>query len=411
MQVATSQSPTLHEEKQRAGRLLHTLPKPSSRLEEWKHTPLWNYLSNELWPLHPRVTFLSSHPYTASIHISDEVRLQPSQAVEMHLIEGDDPLPPRAGMLAGDNHWTEALNRAHLPWIIRLTVKENCTATLHLRVQYPHSTDGEKLTLLPLRLLLHVGENATLVIQEEIEARQAGKGNTWLNQVIEAWADNHATIYWTKIQSAQNTNTLLTDHTYIRLREGARLRMLTWTEGFGLCRNMPHVQLAEPLSSAHLWGLSLPAPNSLIDNHTFVEHIAPQTESNEHYRGVVAPRATVVFHGRIYVHQDAQQTNAYQQDRYILVDESSRVHSQPQLEIFADDVRCTHGAAIGFTDREALFYARARGIPLGRARLLLLSGFCSQVLKEFAEECSQVDTQFLHDRLNSSMEWLFQTSG
>lgn len=263
---------------------------------------------------------------------------------------------------------------------------------------------------MPVRLLITVGENAIITVQEQVEAHKKEEHPIWWNQVVEMWTERGARVRWLKLQKGYTVGTLLTDHTFIRMREGSSLQMLTWTEGFEICRNMPHIQLAEPLSSAFLWGLSISTPHSLVDNHTFVEHIAPQTHSNEHYRGVVAPQATAVFHGRIYVHQDAQQTNAYQQDRYILLDESSRVYSEPQLEIFADDVRCTHGAAVGFTDNLALFYSRTRGIPEVQARMLLLGGFLSAVLSEFCGKNLREEMGFLWERLNSSLQCLFHNN-
>jgi Fe-S cluster assembly protein SufD len=133
---------------------------------------------------------------------------------------------------------------------------------------------------------------------------------------------------------------------------------------------------------AHLYGIYLQQGQSHIDNHTVVDHAKPHCESNELYKGMLDDQSTGVFNGKIFVRQDAQKTNAYQSNKNVLLSEGASVNTKPQLEIFADDVKCSHGCTIGSLDDESLFYLRSRGIPENIARSLLLHGFVLDILEQ-----------------------------
>ena len=124
----------------------------------------------------------------------------------------------------------------------------------------------------------------------------------------------------------------------------------------------------------------------LIDHHTVVDHAQPRCESHEFYHGILAGRAHGVFNGKIFVRQDAQKTNAKQTNRNLLLSDSAVIDTKPQLEIFADDVKCTHGATIGQLSDEALFYLRARGIGEDLARRMLIRAFASDVVERIGIE-------------------------
>jgi len=117
-----------------------------------------------------------------------------------------------------------------------------------------------------------------------------------------------------------------------------------------------------------------------VDNHTILDHAKPHCQSGELYKGILAGRGVGVFNGKIVVRKDAQKTNAIQSSRNLLLSGEAVVNTKPQLEIFADDVRCTHGATVGQIDQEALFYMQSRGIPAGAARQLLIHAFAGEVL-------------------------------
>jgi Fe-S cluster assembly protein SufD len=126
--------------------------------------------------------------------------------------------------------------------------------------------------------------------------------------------------------------------------------------------------------------------NNHIDNHTTMNHMAPHSTSNELYKGVLKGKASGVFYGKINVFKDAQKTNAFQSNRNLLLSDDASVNAKPALEIYADDVKCSHGSTTGQLDEKALFYLRSRGISQDRAVQLLLEGFLSEVINEVKNE-------------------------
>ncbi|MBT28207.1 MAG: Fe-S cluster assembly protein SufD, partial [Thalassobius sp.] len=123
-----------------------------------------------------------------------------------------------------------------------------------------------------------------------------------------------------------------------------------------------------------------------VDNHTMVDHLKPNSYSNELYKGVMDGKSTGVFNGKIYVRKYAQKTNAFQENKNILLSENATVDTKPQLEIWADDVKCSHGATTGALDEEPMFYLRSRGIGEDKARALLMNAFAADVVLRIKSE-------------------------
>ena len=159
-----------------------------------------------------------------------------------------------------------------------------------------------------------------------------------------------------------------------------------------LIRNNTNSILDGEFIETFMYGLYILKDKQIIDNHTLVDHQKPNCYSNELYKGVIADKGIAVFNGKIFVRQDAQKTNAYQSNRNILMSDNATINTKPQLEIFADDVKCSHGTSTGKIDEEALFYLRSRGISANTAKLMMLQAFVAEVsevlptwaLKEFA---------------------------
>jgi Fe-S cluster assembly protein SufD len=151
--------------------------------------------------------------------------------------------------------------------------------------------------------------------------------------------------------------------------------------GGSIVRNNVHPVLAGDGAECLINGLFMPGGRQHIDNFMRVEHASPHCDSRQFYNGIVDGKARGVFSGRIVVHEDAQKTDAKQTNRSLLLTDDAQVDSKPQLEIYADDVKCTHGATIGQLDEDAIFYLRARGIPHDMARALLLFGFATENLE------------------------------
>ena len=134
---------------------------------------------------------------------------------------------------------------------------------------------------------------------------------------------------------------------------------------------------------SHLYGLYFAGGHQLIDNHTIVDHRQPNCLSNELYKGVIKDEAVGIFNGKIFVRKLAQKTNAFQQNNNLMLSKKATINSKPQLEIFADDVKCSHGSTVGQFDDEALFYLKSRGIGDEKARSLLVQAFIFDVTDKF----------------------------
>ena len=128
-------------------------------------------------------------------------------------------------------------------------------------------------------------------------------------------------------------------------------------------------------------GITIIEDKQHVDHNTLVHHISPNCESHQDYKGIFAENSTGVFNGKVLVDKEAQKINAFQANNNILLDDKATINAKPQLEIFADDVKCSHGCTIGQLDRDSLFYLRSRGIPLKEAKALLMYAFANNVLE------------------------------
>jgi Fe-S cluster assembly protein SufD len=165
--------------------------------------------------------------------------------------------------------------------------------------------------------------------------------------------------------------------------------------------------LEKEYSEAHLTGLYFAKGTSHIDNHTVVDHIKPNCESNELYKGIMDDNSTAVFNGKIFVQPDAQKTNAFQSNKNVLLSNNATVNTKPQLEIFADDVKCSHGCTVGQLDDEGLFYLRSRGINENMARSLLVHAFVIDILDHVKlEPIREYIDQLISERLEFHEEVL-----
>lgn len=240
------------------------------------------------------------------------------------------------------------------------------------------STGNEASMFLQPRNLIVVGENAHVQI---IERHQSLSSNEVLtNSVTEIFAEKRAYVDYYKIQTDEATASLI-DNTYISQQRDTVCRVHTFAFGGNLVRNnLNFYQKGENCDST-LKGITILEGKQHVDHNTLVHHIAPNCESHQDYKGLFAESSTGVFNGKIVVEKDAQKTDAFQQNNNILIDDKATINAKPQLEIFADDVKCSHGCTIGQFDEDALFYLRSRGIGLKESRALLMYAFANTVLE------------------------------
>ena len=239
------------------------------------------------------------------------------------------------------------------------------------------STGNEAATMLQPRSLVVAGENAEVQI---IERHQSLTENPVLtNSVTEIFADKRAHVDYYKIQNDTSQSSLI-DSTYVDQYDDTIVSVHTFSLGGKLTRNnLNFYQKGEHIDSI-LKGVTIIGDKQHVDHNTLVHHAQPNCESHQDYKGIYDDSSTGVFNGKVYVDKIAQKTNAYQSNNNILVDDKATINSKPQLEIFADDVRCSHGCTIGQLDESAMFYLRSRGIPKKEARALLMYAFANTVL-------------------------------
>jgi len=229
------------------------------------------------------------------------------------------------------------------------------------------------------RSLVHMGVQSQVQITETYAT--IGNTESITNQVMEIMVEQDAILSYYKIQNdASHASQVSTTH--IRQTGKSVVNTVTISLNGSIVRNNLHAVLEAPYAEAHLYGLYFQQGNSHIDNHTVVDNAVPNCLSNELYKGILDDNATGVFNGKVFVRKDAQKTNAFQSNKNILLSDAASVNTKPQLEIFADDVKCSHGCTVGSLDEEALFYLRSRGIPYKAAMALLLQGFAMDILEK-----------------------------
>ena len=207
----------------------------------------------------------------------------------------------------------------------------------------------------------------------------------FVNKVVEIKGCVHADITYHSLQEESNqmikVSNVVTD-----IQQDSQFTSTQITLSGDMVRNNLTLNLLGSNSVGNMYGLYLLHGKSHVDNHTNVDHTIPHAESNELYKGILADQSRGVFNGKIFVRQIAQKTNAFQQNNNILLSDDAIINTKPQLEIWADDVKCSHGCTVGQLDEEALFYLQARGIDKITARGLLLYAFAGEVLDKIEED-------------------------
>ena len=229
------------------------------------------------------------------------------------------------------------------------------------------------------RTLLHVDVNAKLQLVETFAS--IGSQQSLTNQVTEVIVEKDAFVEYYKIQN-DDASASQVSTTHFRQTGKSHIHAVTITLNGDIVRNNTNVVMEAANSEAHLYGLYFGQGKTHIDNHTVVDNAEPNCQSNEFYKGIMDGQSSGVFNGKIFVRKDAQKTNAYQSNKNILLSDTASVNTKPQLEIFADDVKCSHGCTVGQLDEEGLFYLRSRGISEKVAMSLLLHGYTMDVLEK-----------------------------
>lgn len=230
-----------------------------------------------------------------------------------------------------------------------------------------------------------------------------GSALLFVNSVSHLAVKENAQLKQYKIQNNE-TSERLVNYSHISQERDSRYDNFTFClPGAQLIRNNLEVELNGTATETHLMGLYLVGDHQLTDNHTAIHHKSPNCESNEIYKGVLLNNGRAVFNGKVFVERAAQKTNAFQQNNNLLLSDKAQVYAKPQLEIFADDVKCSHGCTVGQFDPESLFYLRSRGISEESSRKLLVEAFMFDVTQKIDNEALKEYVQCLiYDKMENS---------
>ena len=366
---------------------------PSIKNEDWKYTNITRFLKDE-YALEPSIG-------EAPAGLLERATIPHLDCYQLVLVNGvwdgkikGGPLPrgltvepvgdalkdqSSAGFFEGEkwgNQHFANLNAALFTDGLFIRVDKGVDGGKPLHIVHLYTTD-QNLLVQPRHVWV-VGAGAGLSVIEST-VTSTGEAKVWVNGLTEIIAAADSRLDHVTIQAASG-GARLVQHTTVRQKKQSLYNSYTFTlPGADLVRNDLQTRLEEDHTETHLYGLYLTAGNQLVDNHTLVDHQKPFCFSNELYKGVLLEQSTGVFNGKVYVHKDAQKTNAFQQNNNLVIGKRATIDSKPELEIFADDVKCSHGSTVGQFSDEALFYLRARGIGEATAKALLINAFAFDV--------------------------------
>ena len=387
----------IHEIRTKALKEFETLGFPTKKLEAWKYTSL-NSILKEDYSLFPKkenaIEFKDVKKYF--IHDIDSYKIifidgkyssflseTTNDGIDVCLLSSALTKPKHKAVI--ENYFNKtakqdnmtALNTAFSSEGAFINIPKNTEVEKPIQV-INFATGNETATLLQPRNLIVVGENSHVQI---IERHQSLTSNAVLtNAVTEVFAEKRANVDYYKIQNDYDTASLI-DNTYVSQERDTVCSVHTFSLGGKIVRNnLNFYQNGQHVDSI-LKGITILEDKQHVDHHTLVHHIEPNCESHQDYKGIYSDKSTGVFNGKVVVEKEAQKTNAYQQNNNVLISDKATINAKPQLEIFADDVKCSHGCTIGQLDEQALFYMQQRGIPKKEAQALLMYAFANTVLE------------------------------
>ena len=295
-----------------------------------------------------------------------------------------------------------ALNNLFFSDGILLNVKDNTIEDEPIVVIFIQS--GEEEQIINPRNLIVVGNNSKARVIETFISLKSIPNFT--NTITEIFISENSFLEHFKFQN-ESLSSYHIGKIQTQLEKNSNFTSHNFTFGGLITRNDINIVLDGEGAESHFYGLYFVKDKQHVDNHTLVDHAKPHCLSNEFYKGILAENSRGVFNGKIIVRKGAQKTNAYQSNKNLLLSGNAKIDTKPQLEIFADDVRCTHGATVGQIDEDSLFYLRSRGIDEKNARSLLVNAFANEVLYNMTfEPLRNKVSDFVIEQMNQILQKL-----
>lgn len=391
-----------HQVRRQALARFESLGFPTPKNEEWKYSNVRNLISREynfngahtltqdelntlaIPKLTGNALFFINGKYNASLSTilspSDQISIQPLRTA---LEENPDEINEWFGKMAdSQNEAFTALNTAFAGEGVYIKVPAGKAVEDPVLLYFISDSRLENIGAQPRNLFV-IGENAEVKITESFLG--LGEYFSFTNIVSEIHVAREAHVQYYKVQNESETASHI-GTTQVRMEDRSHFYSATVSLNGAFIRNNLNIKLDGEYCETFMYGLYFPDGKQHIDNHTIADHRKPNSQSNELYKGVLRGKSTGVFNGKIFVREDAQKTNAFQSCKNVVLSREATMNTKPQLEIFADDVKCSHGTTTGQLDEEALFYLRSRGISKEEALAMLMFAFCEDVITQIKIE-------------------------
>jgi Fe-S cluster assembly protein SufD len=381
---------------------------PDLKNEDWKYTPIQRYVS--LFNFHPHISEIPT--CEPKFSLENKVTIQNGHITSIELTKETFGKVEILPLIEGIGKYPELVEKYFYKTPLRHTdyfahinqsfclnglfiyVHDNCIIDEPIYLQQDCYNESEAFH--QTHNLVLVGRDASLnLVKMEVCTGDGGK--VFHNLLTDAVVLDHGKLSFSRLQN-ECKDTYQVTHFYANLLPHAQLEVNNITIGGAFARNNFWVELNGVESHAQLRGLCLLDADQHADNWVKILHNAPYCESNQLFKSIVDGEATAVFSGRIYVAKHAQKTNAYQTNKNIVLKETANSYSKPQLEIYADDVKCSHGSTSGQLNEDELFYLRARGIKEQEARKLLLYAFAANLVEQIGNELLREEIKTLVDK-------------
>ncbi|WP_394265136.1 Fe-S cluster assembly protein SufD [Bergeyella zoohelcum] len=417
------QKNTLQGEKHAALEKFLSLGFPTKKDEEYKYTHLKEVTEKD-YNFSPKKTHNITKEQLNQLHLGEEnfdwlvfvngelhkelskISIENAEFLSLEYVQNHEQYQPMVKQyldtIANKDLAFTQLNTALYSFGFFLHIPKNTVIEKPIHVFYL-SQNQEENTCYNVRNLLIAEEGAKVEIIES--HHNFDTIYTFTNAVTEIFVASNAKVDWHKLQN-DNASSYLVDHTFAKQERDSLATVNTFSFGGKLVRNnLDFIHNGENINS-FMNGITIIGGEQLVDHHTAVHHNQPNCESYQNYKGIFKDKAHGVFNGKVFVDKIAQKTNAYQQNNNVLLSEGATIDTKPQLEIFADDVKCSHGCTVGQLNEDALFYLRARGISKKEAQALLLYAFANDAMQNIdIEPLKEKISRLLAEKLEVGIEF------
>jgi Fe-S cluster assembly protein SufD len=393
---------TISEVRKQAMDALSGMDFPTTRVEEWKYTRVAKYVKRKYNQVQATANV---EDYTiADLNAHQLVFVNGYYDESLSTIHADDAISVRKIDDLDEEYYTDLvedteenvfslINKAYQTGGVSIQIKKNKKANHPIHLM--HILDGEEV-IANARHFIHseTGSKAEIVATYHSKNSE----NSFTNVVLEGHIETNASLTINKFQTEAKDVLHFSNELFIQ-DESSNFLINTITTGGLLTRNGLNVIVEGENCHTEMNGAYLGTEKQHMDNHTIIDQLYSNCTSSESYKGVMDDKSVGVFNGKVIVRQDAQKIAAYQSNKNILLSKTASANSKPELEIYADDVRCSHGSTIGELDEDAIFYLRSRGISAANARQLMIAAFIGDVLDKVGNEAlrANIDKLFLTD--------------